>query len=549
MFCKSCGKTLNNDAKFCPFCGAQTAAGAAAGGTAGGNGGFKMPEHRVPGRGKGLLLGVAAAALVVCVGAGVVLSGVLGSPQDKVEKALGKTMAAFSQTAERMGLTTLTDLQEKQAYSMDLSVSLSQLPADLSYYYDASVLEGIGVRLGTDVNLESRALAYSASAFYGSADLVRANLALEDTVLTVYSPEFLGDSALGMDTMTLGADLADLDPDNKDMYKNISFNLFDFLDKYTQTPEVDKEALKALRDAIEVEETGKETVEVNGSSVDCTGYSVLIPEDALRDYMDAVEDAMDALEMDDALIDLLESMGVPKDELDYMKDDIKEAMSGGAMFDALKEAVKAMGDVELQVYLSDGYLMAVEWEPRIEDTRLEVGLYFGGGDVYEDQWSLVISGGGMELLVESEGDHTADSGRYTDVTTITVSDGGSSFELESELEYEPGADSDNFYWSLQADEFSMVAEGQLTADKDAFSLVLDNLEFQAYGETVLGLELEYSIRPYEKRDTGAPEVLMIADLSSSDLEDLAMDIQGNAESWVYDLMDEIPALQELMWYL
>ena len=558
MFCKSCGKNLKDDAKFCPFCGAQVSGASGVGATQAGPGvgstsglGFKAPGGARPGKGKGLILGIVAAAAVVCVAAGVVFSGVLGSPQDKVEKALAKTTEAYAQMLDDMGVTTLRQLQEKKSYSADVSVALTELPSSLSYYYDASALEGLGLRMGTDLDLSSRAMSMSVAAFYGSADLVQADLALDNTVLTVYSPQFLGDSALGMDTTTLGADLSDLDPDNKDVYKNIGFNLFDFLDKYTQTPQVDKDALKALREAIEVEETGKETVKVNGSSVDCTGYSVLIPEDALRDYMDAVEDAVDALELDDAMLDLLESMGVPKDELNDMKDSIKQAATGSAMFDAAKELVKAVGDVELQVYLSDGYVMAVEWEPKIEGTRVEVGLYLGGGKVYEDQWSLAISGDGMELLVESEGDHTASGGRYTDTTTISLQGGGEDYELESQLEYEPEAESGNFYWSVQSGDgsFGMELEGQLAVGKDSLTLALDNLEIQAYGETVLGLEVEYSVRPYEKRELGAGEVLMIADMSRSDLEDLAMDVQSNAQDWVYDLMSEIPAVQELMWYL
>lgn len=560
MFCKNCGKNLKDGAKFCPFCGAQVSGAAGVGATQGvsdaGNTaglGFQTPVPGAgrPGKNKNLLLGIVAAAAVVCVGAGVMLSGILGSPQDKVEKALVKTTSAYAKLLDDMGVTTVSQLQEKNSYSADVSVTLAQLPAELSYYYDASALEGLGIRVGSDLDLSSRAMSMSVAAFYGSADLVQADLSLDNTVITFGSPQFLGDSALGADTTTLGADLADLDPANKELYENISFNLFDFLDKYAQTPQVDEAALKALREAIEVEETGKETVEVNGSGVDCTGYSVLIPEDALRDYLDAVEDAVDAMELDDALMDLLESMGVPGDELSYMKDEIKQAATGSAMFDAVKELVKAVGDVELQVYLSDGYVAAVEWEPEIEGTRLEVGLYLGGGKVYEDQWSLVVSGGGVELLVESEGDHTASGGRYTDTTTVTIQDGGTDYALESQLEYEPKAESDNFYWSIQSEDgsFGMELEGQLTVDKDSLSLALDNVELQAYGETVLGLEVEYSVRPYEKREPAAGEVLMLAELSDSDLEDLALDIQNNAEDWVYDLMREIPAMQELMWYM
>lgn len=566
MFCKNCGKELNDNAKFCPHCGVkvtgedqtpvnetQTVQAPVYETVETGSAQTAYQEPILGGsgarRGKGLVFGVIAAALVVCVGAGVALAGMLGgSPQTEVEKAMKKSVSAYSQMVEDMGLTTLSKLQEKQAYSTDFSVTLKELPTELYYYFDASVLEGLGVRVGADYSLEKRAMSMSAAAYYGSADLVQAAVSLDDTVLSVYAPEFLGDSALGMDTMTLGADLSNLDPGNQDMYKDISFNLYDFLDKYTQTPEVDPGAVKALRKAIQVEKTGKESVEVNGTDLDCTGYRVLIPEDALRDYLDATEDAVSALELEDAMMDLMESMGVPQSELAYMERELENAMSGKEIFDGLKQAVKTVGDIELQVYLNGGYVSAVEWEPVIDGERLEMGLYLGGGKTYEDQWSFVISGGGDELRVESEGDHTASSGRYTDLTTISYTDSyGSAFTMESELEYDPKAH--DFMWSIQGDGFAMEAEGQLTSSKDAVSLALDNLEFQAYGETMLALEMEYSIRPYEKRETGAAEVTMIGEMSASDLEDLGWEIQDNAQDWVYDLMDKIPALQELMWYL
>ena len=566
MFCKNCGKELNDNAKFCPHCGVkvagedqtpvnetQTVQAPVYGTVETGSAQTAYQEPILGGsgarRGKGLVFGVIAAALVVCVGAGVALAGMLGgSPQTEVEKAMKKSVSAYSQMVEDMGLTTLSKLQEKQAYSTDFSVTLKELPTELYYYFDASVLEGLGVRVGADYSLEKRAMSMSAAAYYGSADLVQAAVSLDDTVLSVYAPEFLGDSALGMDTMTLGADLSNLDPGNQDMYKDISFNLYDFLDKYTQTPEVDPGAVKALRKAIQVEKTGKESVEVNGTDLDCTGYRVLIPEDALRDYLDATEDAVSALELEDAMMELMESMGVPQSELAYMEQELENAMSGKEIFDGLKQAVKTVGDIELQVYLNGGYVSAVEWEPVIDGERLEMGLYLGGGKTYEDQWSFVISGGGDELRVKSEGDHTASSGRYTDLTTISYTDSyGSAFTMESELEYDPKAH--DFMWSIQGDGFAMEAEGQLTSSKDAVSLALDNLEFQAYGETMLALEMEYSIRPYEKRETGAAEVTMIGEMSASDLEDLGWEIQDNAQDWVYDLMDKIPALQELMWYL
>ena len=568
MYCKNCGKKLNDNAKFCTYCGIKIDSEnpAPTDGVQNFPSQFDSPQESDGSgsspittndlvlstgspRRKGLIFGVIAAAVVVCVGVGIAIFNIWGSsPQTKVEKAMEKTLSAYSNTVKDMGFSTLTQLQEKKSYSTDFSVALKELPADMYSYYDVSVLEGLGMRIGTDFNLENRAMAVSLAAFYGSEDLMQGAVSLDDTVMTAYSPELLGDSALGIDTMTLGSDLADLDPDNRDQYKDISFNLYDFLDKYSQIPEMDPEVTEDLRGAIEVEETGNESVEINGTDMDCMGYSVLIPEDALRDYLDAVEDMVDDMELEDTLIDLLESIGVPQDELSYIEQSIKDTASVKELFNALDEAVKAMGDVELQMYLKDGYVMAIEWEPKIESLSLEIGLYLGGGKVYEDQWSLVISSGRDEWLVESEGDHTASSGRYTDTTTITYRSAESVlFELESELEYEPKAESDNFYWSIEGgDGFSMYAEGQLTSGKDTLTLALDNLEFQSYGETMLVLEMDYTIRPYEKRDTGAKDVKMISDLSRSELEDLGWEIQSNIQNEAYDLLNKIPALQGFM---
>lgn len=572
MYCKNCGKQLKDEIRFCPFCGTKTVAGGVgpAAGIAGPAGSVGRTNVQSPfsgteesgtsayprsvrgnggaRRGKSLILGIVAAAVVMCVGVGVALAGLLGgNPRAKVEKAFTNTLLAYSKPMEDMGVAALMQLAEEKAYSADLSVTLKELPSDLYYNYDASLLEGLGMRIGVDASLGERAVFLAGKAFYGSTDLVEASISLDDTIFTVYSPEFLGDSALGVDTMTLGADLAELDPGNKDDYENIAFNIYDFLEKCTQTPEVDPAAVKALWEAVEVTEEGKVTVDINGAELECAGYSLLIPEDALRDYLDAAEDAVNAQGVDDALLELMESMGVPEYQIDYMKDDIKNAASGGEMFDMLKEAVKALGDVEIQVYLKEGYVMAVEWEPKIDGTQTEIGLYLGGGKIYQDRWSLVISSDGDELLVESEGDHTASSGRYTDVTTVTYTRGGSTyFELESELEYEPEANSDNFCWSVRGDGFTVDAKGQLTSSEESLELSLDSLELQTQGQTVLGLEVDYSIRPYEKRETEAARVKMIADLSLGELEDLYEEIQNNAQDWMYDLMDKVPALQDLM---
>ena len=565
MFCKNCGSKIRDDAKFCPSCGAQVSsagtprpqpqeepAGQPAGQSSAPAAGQSLQPsastavlNREPilgggrkRRGLGLVIGAAVAAVVVCAAVVVLLTSVLGGPKDKVAKAFDKTLSAYSQSLKDAGLPDLAAIRERKAASVDLSLELNDIPS-LSYY-GLMDLDGIGMRLGWDYSLSDRAAALSAAAYYGSADLLSGSIALDDTVLTVYAPDFMGDTALGLDTATLGADLVNLDLGIDSDFETISFNVFDLIEVLSETPEVDTAAVKALVDAIEVEEAGTESVEVNGKSVECRAYSVLIPEDAMRDYIDAMEDAADAAAVDEKLAAVLGDMGFPEEVLDALEDELRNSMSTKEMFDVLTEAVKAIGDIEAMVYVDGGYLMAVTWEPRIEGTRVEIGAYFGGGSRYMDDLSLVVEAAGGELLLESTGDHSADSGTFTDTTTLRLRSAGETvMELESELEYEPGADVDNFAWSLSGEGVSLEAEGQLTVSGESFDLALEDVSLQEAGEEVLSLALQYSVKPYEKRDTGAQETRMLSEMTYDDLEDLVMDIEDNAMDWseaLYDLL-------------
>ena len=264
-----------------------------------------------------LFLAAAGAIAVVAVLVTMLLN-LVGGPKLKVARAAEKTLKAYQTAAERAGLpdpAKLMELMESKAYSADFSVELNSLLSGGYYFYDLSTLEGIKLHAGMDFSMKDRSLVYAVDANYGSAELLSGTIALEDTILKLYSPQILKDQAFGLDTMTLGEDLAGLDSNSELDIENVSFNLFDFLERIYRKPEIDKKATQALIDAIEIEEAGEESMDINGKTMVCVRYDVLIPEDALRDYVDALEDATDNLELDSTILDFMRYIGVPEDEV------------------------------------------------------------------------------------------------------------------------------------------------------------------------------------------------------------------------------------------
>lgn len=572
MFCTSCGKKIRDDSKFCPHCGASIeSAGTAPAETAGDPlpvQPVEMPQA-VPdtvvldsvqpdmtggpiltGGKKHRGLGLLAAAAVVCVVLvaliGVLLGGALGGAKGKVEKAVTKSLGAYSSAADSVGIPDLSSLLESKEVSRTFSLSLKDLGSGLGYSYsDLELLEGAGVRMSTATSLSKKDIGASIALSYGSADLLTAYLNVNNDTMTLYSPEFMGDTALGINTVTLGEDLKNLDVDG---FEDTSFNIFDILNAYAQPIEMDKSANKALVKAIEVEKVGKSSMDINEYTVDCVEYHVTIPEDAMKEWLDAAEDAMKARELDDVTIDMLRSLGIPEDEISDMKSDIKDAFNGSSAFDELKDAVKALGDLELDVYLDGGYVMAVVWEGRIDGNKTEIGLYLGGGKNYVDDLSVVIEAAGGEVRFASNGDHAAKSGAFTDNSTLRYEDDWSSYKFESEMEYAPKSKTDNFSWTIKGSDFTVKAEGQLTSGKDSLDLQLEDISLKAYGSELFSLEAGYSIAPYAKQDFPAKETMMLSAMDEDDLLDLADDIESNAEDWLMDLLDEIPELYSLLWY-
>lgn len=580
MFCVQCGKEISDAAKFCPHCGAVTAASAPKPEAAfkpgftlnsaptpektAGTGSYSYgsspstpptpPEDTEKHGKKGLFIGGAVAAVaVVAAVVFMLVSGVFASPKGRVEAAFAKTMSAYSKAMEGMGLSDLTELTQSKSVSQSFSMELNSVNSEL-VGYDLSSLRGLGLRMSTDYDQKGRKAGAELAAFWGDNEICSFLMAVDDNVLSFASPQFTGGDAYGLDTETLGADLVRLGAEDEDInVSGISFNLFDLAEETApsqQPKEMEqklKDAAKKLEAAIKVEKAGKKTVEVNGNSVNAAKYLVTIPEQAMEDYIDALSDAMAMVDSQEQSRKFLRGIGLDEDSIGYLLPDMSGMDPYGETFDTLKQVLQEMGDLELEVYLDGGYVCAVEYSKEQNGSRLEFGLYMGGGDNYVDDFSIKIAVDDEEVLIESTGSHGGKDGVFTDATTLRARSGGSTlFRISSNFSYEPKAKADNFEWRLNLNNMASVKmAGQLTTGKDSLDLQLGDVSLMTAGMEICSLSVDYHVGPFDGVAAFQPNPTLLGDMDLDDLENLYYDIEYYAQEWANDMMALIP--EDLLW--
>ena len=567
MFCLKCGKEIPPSASSCPYCGA--AAGGPAGGPSaptppkppvytmpeGGSAVWSDPDGDEGGRRRAPLLfgGIAAAVLVVALIVWAV-AGLFSSPKGQVEQAFAKTAAAYAAAGSGLDLPDLDELIQGRSYSQRLSYALNGIDPQLMDGEDLSYLKGLGLRIGADCDQKGRKLGGEAALVWGGQDLAAFQLLVDGERMLFASPEFTKGTAYGLNTKTLGKDLIRLGAwDDEIDLEKIGFDLFELMElaipggeRTKQAQAAMAEAYRQLFDAVQVDEGGRQSVEVNGARLDAGFYRVVVPQQAMMDCVAAWEDAMALADTQGTYREILLAMGFDPADADELLSGVDTGGLYGQMADTMEQAIRALGDLELDVYVSGGYVSAVEWSERTGGSGVKVGLYLGGGENYVDDLSLEIAANGQKLTVQSTGDHAAKSGTFTDETVLRMGPQRVTFQLR----YEPKADRDNFQWGFRVGNTAAVSlEGQLTATKDSIELKLDDLSVKAAGVKLISFQAAYYLGPCRGVELSFPNARMLADMDEEDLMDLAYDIQANAEDWAYDVLDKLPqeVLDQIEW--
>ena len=502
---------------------------------------LKAAEPKKPKKpGKGLLIGACIAAAVVMIALVVVLI-IANNPMVKVGTAFKNSMNAFEKMGEVWSIDEVAEISKKEAVSLSMDAKINSVSDNIVYYY-ADALSGVGAKVDMDVNPESREMGLMASAYVGKTELVTAMLSIEDEMLYLGAPDFLNDF-YGVNTETMMRDLDNLGLGMGEA-ADISINVFELIEivrDYTDDSEEMRqelmEAVTALAKEITVKKADKKTLKVGGESIKCQGYTVVIPQDAMEDLLDTIEDVTDKdpIEM---MEKIFKSMSLPEDITEELMSELRYSYSKPD-YSQLEEALDTIGDLELLVYVKSGKVAGIVYSEKIEGTKVEIGLYVGG-DQYGNSIKLEMKVDGEKVTVESQGDHFAKSGTFTDKLTVKLPYDSS---LKLQTEYVPK--SGDLEMTCTVDEVKISVEGVYTVADGTYTLNLDDVSLTANGEKQLSAGFSCEISDYSKR-VKVSNARLLSDLDTAALEDLAAELEGNAMEWAMELMATHP---ELLKYL
>lgn len=556
MFCEKCGTEIIDGTRFCHRCGAPVtvtpvpapapqqnippvpapASHQMAPYTPAPTPASRQKPPRKPVNFKKLIPLIAVAAVLILVVTAVCIF--FGNPTTQLARAFLKSGKAFASAAESTGLTDLEDVFDRTDSSQYLSVSLEEMDG----YRE---LEGLGILLNHDVSMSGRKIGTTLTTFYGSSDLLSIHAKFDNDQFLLGSPQLTEDTFYMISTTALGdvfSGLLEIDE-----LSGVSFNIFDLYKqalKLTEGNEEAREAVieagKALLKAVEVKKGKRDTVDVNGTDLSCSTYRVRIRKTAVLDFLNALEDALQAMDSTDATLELLSSAGFPAemlDEVEYALEDSQYQLE--EIFDALRDTADELGNIDLDVYVNKGYVVAVVYEFEVNDVEAELVLSIGGGKNYVDDLSLRLTTEYGEMLLTSQGNHTGKGGVFTNDTILTLKDDYSKETLfQMALSYKPDAKDDNFSLQLELDGVEISLEGLLSCGKDSFHLRLDEVEV----DDTVTFRVEYRFESYAGDNIPVADTVDVANLSMLELGQIAAELYNNVTAWASGLTQEFPDL-------
>ena len=508
MNCPKCGMELPGDARFCHHCGYDWTGEAPSVQE-------EMPAGKKKNR-KPLLIGICAGVVAVIILAVVLLGGFFSGPEGKILQAVNKSVRAYQQTEALSRFHQQKEGDEYLPAHHSVAVKLEQLP-------DVPMLEGMGLNVETDTDVEGRMLDMTVTPQLSSVDFMQLRLQLNGTTLYAAVPELLSHRVYSMDTKQVAKTLENLGMPLDGDLAGFGFDLFELLDILRTQGQIDTAALAdaaaQLGKALEAEKLGKEDITVDGVAKNCEAYLLTIPQDALAGFLDAFQTTqkLSAQELADRLT---QAMGLPSETV------------ADSSLGELQDVLEKLGDIRLKIALCDGYVAAVSYEGTYEDEDegipLSLSALFGGSREYADHLSVRFTAGeDVDVTVTSSGDHCADT--YTDTTTVE-SDG--EVLLRSDLTW----GMEGFSWVLTAQDVRMEAEGEIQLSQFSYDIRADRLELYEADELLMGLSLQLGMEEYVSPEPMTGDVF---DLTGATREELEAEAQAVGEELFGWLMDTL----------
>ena len=554
MFCKICGKELSDNAKFCNACGAETMPTPAENVCAEQSIPAPVleqplqtaPEVVAPRKAVppvAIIIGAVAAVAVLVLT--LLLTGVFDSDSTRVFKALEKSGKAFEHAAEALDLPDLKYIQADKAYSVDFGFQINEV-------YGAEEISDLGLTGSADFSLSDKKMGMTLTPSYGSVELLNMQMKLDNNMLYLNIPEITGETGYSMNTETVFQDVSRFTEVPEEL-ADVRINVMELMrimdEKMMYTKEDQKkvdEAIVALLKSIEAEKTDSGEITVNGNDMKCDKYHVVVPEHSLRDYFSVLANIMAEKNVAQAMREAYIAMNIPTEEMDFS--DLE--MGTDEIMDELDDMLNELGDIELEVYLKGGYVMAVIFETDMDGERVEFVLNIGGGENYVDDLSLTVSDDYTTIVMESSGNHAAKGGAFTDETVMYVKEDGEKYVvLDSSLSFDTKSKAENFEWTLDMEESADMALdicGSVTFTGSSMTVDLTDICISEYGQELVDLSVYYQVDPYSD-NIQIPGTVELLKLSEDEILEEIEALSARVETWAMGLLDKIPELQYLLY--
>lgn len=328
-----------------------------------------------------IIAGVAAAVVIVGVGAfAAIKSGLFMSKQEKIivaasdtlkEDTFGNVMVKAGELLNGSAMTT----------TLDVAVDGSRTPVNVS---GTLAVDGEDGKIKFDGKGEIMGASQSVQAFYDDSKI---QFAMPDASDTVFEYNYVGENK-GFIADRIESSL-DMDIDD--------FNQLFVLtnESMKKSDEFNKVVRKKMRDAVnefEVDSLESKTFEIDEKERKCDGYTIHVTEKSVEKLLDAYEDAQK-----DVYGDTYEKM---EDTLQQLNRNGSGAfsMNSSLTMDNMRNAVEDMDDFDVDVYLYDGKLAAIEFDA---DTA-KISVEFKGGDHRTSNMEINYEANGVSVSVEKE---------------------------------------------------------------------------------------------------------------------------------------------------
>lgn len=585
--CPFCNVEITDDAIFCPECGrriAQPGGGDSQGQSAPDreeSPGYYGNDDYVPGQaplapppakkkaGKWIGIGAGlAAAAAAAVFAGVRLMA--KEPKDVVFDAFKSVYSSeITYPAEEVfGWKALMKRGRTENMEGEFSLALEQCSEEM-----ASPFIGTGFSVVSQSDIQQKRISAQLETRIANMDFVDMDLYLDQEELAIAVPKisrhvftvYYGNDLEGqIDDSPVAGELirqTGIQTSAINDYMDYIWSIYDAqgerpfdLEALWTRYKEGSQAIHDLKEAITVEKTESASYTIDGKTVKCRGYHVVIPQQAMIDFADTTSQF------------LIEDKTLKDDVADFLSQMI--AVSGGRgiggmsakelqreAWDTLEEyadlAVEAMEDsvedITMTVYVDKkGRLAAFEAETSldIDGEELEVtaeGQMRGGSYVSQNaDWDITIRGDGGKATISASEEGEYNDKILTKHVAVKVSGGGEriTFDWDGEYDRVSGDYSLEFSWDGDV-AGSLTAEGAVSDLKpgEAIYISADEICFKLEDGTRVDFSGGYGLRPLEGeavRPKG--EIFDVLAADEMDWQEAAEEAAGNIET-IMDMLN------------